>query len=179
MGLNARKPVFRGLRTLQGQTSLCMGSAFVIRFLESFISKLATSKIVHFLASLCSWWDWFESDFVGNPKERFYPYEAHIMQMREQMTKVLTGGLSAKFKCDFQQCGILTSVDSDEPVQPSFKLRNSKWCLVSSLTLIEYSSDYHRLWSDCAYAQADLMLCWLHIPHCWKSHVAAKMVNCL
>ena len=25
----------------------------------------------------------------------------------------------------FQQCGILTSVDSDEPVQPPFKLRNS------------------------------------------------------
>ena len=43
--------------------------------------------------------------------------------------------------CDFQQCGILTSVDSDEPVQPPFKLRNSKWCLVSSLTLVEYTSD--------------------------------------
>ena len=28
--------------------------------------------------------------------------------------------------CDFQQCGILTSVDSDKPVQPAFKLRNSK-----------------------------------------------------
>ena len=28
--------------------------------------------------------------------------------------------------CDFQQCGILTSVDLDEPVQPPFKLRNSK-----------------------------------------------------
>ena len=28
--------------------------------------------------------------------------------------------------CDFQQCGILTSVDSDESVQPPFKLRNSK-----------------------------------------------------
>ena len=25
---------------------------------------------------------------------------------------------------DFQQCGILTGVDSGEPVQPSFKLRN-------------------------------------------------------
>ena len=37
--------------------------------------------------------------------------------------------------CDFQQCGILTSVDSDEPVQPPLKLRNSKWCSVSSLTL--------------------------------------------
>ena len=28
--------------------------------------------------------------------------------------------------CDFQQCGILTSVDLDEPVQPPFRLRNSK-----------------------------------------------------
>ena len=28
--------------------------------------------------------------------------------------------------CDFQQCGILTRADSDEPVQPPFKLRNSK-----------------------------------------------------
>ena len=27
---------------------------------------------------------------------------------------------------DFQQCGILTSVDSDGPVQPPFKLRNVK-----------------------------------------------------
>ena len=29
---------------------------------------------------------------------------------------------------DFQQCGILTSVDSDDPVRPLLKLRNSKWC---------------------------------------------------
>ena len=36
--------------------------------------------------------------------------------------------------CDFQQCGILTSVDSDEPVQSPVKLRNSKRC---SLTVIE------------------------------------------
>ena len=28
--------------------------------------------------------------------------------------------------CDFQQCGILTSVDSDEPGEPLVKLRNSK-----------------------------------------------------
>ena len=27
--------------------------------------------------------------------------------------------------CDFQQCGILTSVDTDDPVQPTYKLRNS------------------------------------------------------
>ena len=42
--------------------------------------------------------------------------------------------------CDFQQGGILTCVDSDEPVQPPFKLRNFKLCLASSLTVIEYSS---------------------------------------
>ena len=29
---------------------------------------------------------------------------------------------------DFQECGILTSVDWDESVQPPFKLRNCKWC---------------------------------------------------
>ena len=34
---------------------------------------------------------------------------------------------------DFQQCGSLTSVVSDQPAQPPFKLRNSKWCSVSSL----------------------------------------------
>ena len=44
-------------------------------------------------------------------------------------------------ECDFQQCSILTSVDSDEPVQPPFKLSNIQWCSVSSLTVIEYSSD--------------------------------------
>ena len=42
---------------------------------------------------------------------------------------------------DFQQCGFWTWVDSDEPVQPPFKLRNSKWYSVSSLTIIGYSSD--------------------------------------
>ena len=41
----------------------------------------------------------------------------------------------------FQQCGILTRVDSDQPVQPPLKLKNSKQCSVSGLTVIEYSSD--------------------------------------
>ena len=78
--------------------------------------------------------------------------------------------------CDFQQCGILTCVDSDVPVQPTFKLRNSKWCSGSSLTVLKYSSDKERLWSDCAYAKAGVSLCWSHIPHCWKSHVTAQIL---
>ena len=61
--------------------------------------------------------------------------------------------------CDFQQCDILTSVDSDEPLQPPFKLRNFKWCLA----VVEYLSNKQSLWSYCVYAQADLRLCWSHI----------------
>ena len=70
---------------------------------------------------------------------------------------------------DFQQCGILTCVDSEEPVQPPFKPRKSKWYSVSSLTIIKYSSDKQRLWSDCAYAQADLRLCLSHKISCTGS----------
>ena len=77
--------------------------------------------------------------------------------------------------CDFQQCGILTSVDSDEPKQPPFKLRNSKWCSVNSLTVKKYLSDKQRLCSVCAYAQAGLSLCWSHIQHCRKSHVMVQL----
>ena len=74
-----------------------------------------------------------------------------------------------------QQCGILTSVDSHEPVQPPVKIRNSKWCSVRSLILIGYSSNKQRLSSDCAYGQADLRLCWSHIPYCWKSRALAHI----
>ena len=47
--------------------------AFVISFLESIIFKLAMGDRWHFnfLDSLCSWGDWFESHFVGNPEDRF------------------------------------------------------------------------------------------------------------
>ena len=69
--------------------------------------------------------------------------------------------------CDFQQCGILTCVYSDEPVQPPLKLRNSKLCSVSSLSVIECSRNLQRFWSDCGYE---------HIPHCWKSHAAAQII---
>ena len=93
----------------------------------------------------------------------------------KDMLKILglDGPVIWPMTCDFQQCGILTSVDSDVPVQPPVKLRNSKYCLVCSLGIIEYSSDKQRLWSDCVYAQADLRLCWSYIPHFWKSYVTA------
>ena len=36
----------------------------------------------------------------------------------------------------------MTSVDSDQPVQPSFKLRNFEWCLVSSFSEGSVFPDY-------------------------------------
>ena len=62
-----------------------------------------------------------------------------------QAAKALESLHICALTCDFQQCGIFTSVDSGEPVLPPVKLRNSKCCSVSSLTLIEYSSDKQRL----------------------------------
>ena len=38
---------------------------------------------------------------------------------------------------DFQQCGNLTSVDSDKPVQPPVRLRNLKWCSVRSHSIFK------------------------------------------
>ena len=65
-----------------------------------------------------------------------------VLKLSEDLTAI---EMYRAVACDFQQCGILTSVDSYEPVQPPFKLRNSKWRSVSSLTIIEYSSDKQRL----------------------------------
>ena len=36
----------------------------------------------NFLASLCSWVYWFETDFVGNPQDRFSRKETHIQDLR-------------------------------------------------------------------------------------------------
>ena len=55
-----------------------------------------------------------------------------FLYSRSSRTKVKNGAVT----CDFHQWGLLTSVDSGEPVQPPLKLRNYKLCSVNSLTLI-------------------------------------------
>ena len=113
--------------------------------------------------------------FIWEQKEKvirhFRTLTVHCMQ-----TTAFHDKINWAVRCDFQQCGILTCVDSDQPGYPPFKLRDSKLSSVSSWTVIEYSRDKQRLWSDCAYAQADLSLCWSHIPHCWKSHALAQFI---
>ena len=55
-------------------------STFVLCYLESIISKLATCKIkVNILASLCSCADLVEPCLVRNIKDRFSSIETHII----------------------------------------------------------------------------------------------------
>ena len=37
--------------------------------------------------------------------------------------------------CDFQERGILTNLDTDEHVQPTFKVSNSKWVWSGNTTI--------------------------------------------
>ena len=81
MGLNARKPVFGGLRTTQAQTSLRIRADWSAPLFFAYpeVSYLDLLRLIfQFLASLCSLGDWFETCFVGNPEDRFSRGEAHI-----------------------------------------------------------------------------------------------------
>ena len=63
-------------------------SAVVIRFLENTMLTCFTWNL-NFQASLCSWVDWFETCFVGNPEDRFSRVEAQIIYERYHWSVVL------------------------------------------------------------------------------------------
>ena len=64
------------------------------------------------------------------------------------------------------KCGILTWIDSDEPVPPPFKLRNSNLYNVESVDVHSQNIQATIKGPDQT-AQVDLRLCWSHIPHWW------------
>ena len=64
MGRDTRKPLFGGLRTTQAQTSLLMPAVWSVPLLFAFwkVSYVNLLQVkFNFLASLCSWGDWFET----------------------------------------------------------------------------------------------------------------------
>ena len=88
MGLDVRSPVLGGGGANRGVGANNKGadqpahprrliSAFVIRFSEGIISRLATSH--SFLACLYSRAGWFASPFVRNPEDRFSCDLAHMI----------------------------------------------------------------------------------------------------
>ena len=81
MGLDVRKSVFGGLRTTQAQTRLRIRSVWSAPLLFTFwkVSYLDLLQVF----SLCSWGDWFETRFVGNPQDRFSHDKAQIKEAVE------------------------------------------------------------------------------------------------
>ena len=66
---------------------------------------------------------------------------------------------------DFQLCDILTSVDSEEPVQLILSLvtpNDVQFVAKHSYKIQATSKGPDQI------AHADLRLCWSHISHCWK-----------
>ena len=53
-------------------------STFAIRFFGKYHMLTCYKWNFNFLASLCSWGDWFETRFFGNPEDRFSHDEAHM-----------------------------------------------------------------------------------------------------
>ena len=66
----------------------------------------------------------------GEPGHKSFNCPRTMQDVKHKETEFKPMMVDRKVKgvvtCDFQQCGILTSVDSNEPVQPPVKLRNSK-----------------------------------------------------
>ena len=81
MGLDARKPVF-GVCEQQNGRPACAYEQSDQRLCYSLFGKYHietwNKQIFNFLVSVCSCVDWFESRFVGNPKDRFCGVKAHI-----------------------------------------------------------------------------------------------------
>ena len=91
MGLNTRKPVFRGLWTTKAQTSLRIRADWSAPLLLTFwkVSYLNLPYVkFHFLASLFSWGDWFESCFVGNPEDKFCRVAAKHVSVRIPLLRI-------------------------------------------------------------------------------------------
>ena len=78
------KTCLRCLGTTKAQTSLrgfiraVWSAPLLFTYWKlSYLDMLQANS--NFIASLCSWGDWFESRFVGNPEVRFCRNEAHLV----------------------------------------------------------------------------------------------------
>ena len=66
------------------------------------------------------------------------------------------------------------SEDSDQPGHPPSLIRVFAVRMKKTWVLIYPLSAQRRLWSDWADAEADMSLCWAHMPFCWLCHEAAQ-----
>ena len=79
-------------------------SAFVVRYLESIICKLCCRWNINSLSSLCSWGDWFETRFDGNPEDRFSCDEVIFLTVDDDEGSDKKGNVAASnnYTCMFE-----------------------------------------------------------------------------
>ena len=115
-----------------GPTGHTSSVSFAFMFQSPAISLGTTGQTLMYYSVLCSW------DLVYHWDQTFrslvYMYRWNYYGTSLISTVAESYDWAAAW--DFQQFDILTSVDLDEPLQSPFKLRNSKWCSVSSFTII-------------------------------------------
>ena len=116
MGLDATNPVFGGLRTTKAQTRLpfCADWSAPLLFTYWKVSYLNLLQAnFNFLASLCSWGDWFESRFVWNPEDMFCRDKAHMSHDIKMSVNQVKTHIS------------LASAQSDQPLMSALTKRES------------------------------------------------------
>ena len=107
--------------------------------LLSYLIKLESCQEIHFSCFILNLFHKLDEKLFPELSVRSLILIYIIPESERSIIKIATH--NGAMTHDFQQCGILTSVDSDKPVQPPFILRNFKCCSVSSLTVKEYSRD--------------------------------------
>ena len=68
------------------------------------------------------------------------------------------------------------SKDSDQTGHPPSLIRVFAVRMKKAWILNYPLSEQRRLWSDWADAQADMSLCWAHMPFCWFCHEVAHLM---
>ena len=142
-------------------------SAFVIHCLDSIIPPVFYIHKFKPSASLCSWADWFESNLVKNPEDRFSRDMAHMWLCHTVIWAMSRENLSS---------GFATREDTNRPAQPQKLGRCVKFWIWKLEVLYHLGSKQQRCWSDCADAQADLHLCCWHMA---KSSFLMTWLICL
>ena len=103
-------------------------------------TKRSSEKEIYFLLGKYNLWSQGPQYIQWTIPSLLYQSRGKIPLVHKGLVELILTVHKWATAWDFQQCGILTCVDSDEHLQPPFKLRNSKWCSVSSLPIIEHWS---------------------------------------
>ena len=92
MGLDTRKPVLRGCEQYRGRPASALAQSdqwLCYSLFEKYHMLTCYRWNINFLARLSSWGDWFETRFVGNPKDRFCRNEAHIEVFANKLLAII------------------------------------------------------------------------------------------